>query len=76
MDTTEIHDLTERIRSIEQSISNLQARIDIVVNQITALSNANVLSRHNSFHSELEIEIEEDVHCLLKFMRRITCGRF
>ena len=90
MNITENHELSDRIKcteqsigSLQQSISNLQqsltslqTRVDIVVNQLATINNANVLSRHNSFHSELEIEIDEDVHCFLKFLRRITCGRF
>ena len=49
----------------------IETRIAKLENDINELKK--IRCRVASVHSEIEEEIQEDVHCLLRFVRRIMC---
>ena len=56
-------DLQKRVEVLETYILKLQVELD-------------ALKVHYRKPTELEEEIQEDVHCIIQFLRRITCGKW
>ena len=64
-------DLMQRLITLENTILTLQNTLISMQTQIDALKYAS--RRNSSFRSELEEEIQDDVHCFMRLLRRLTC---
>ena len=61
----------KRLVTLENTILTLENTLLTIQTQLDTLKYAN--TKNASFRSELEEEIQDDVHCLMRLLRRIAC---
>ena len=57
-------DIVQRLTTLERLIQKISDRLD--------QKNSNN-RQNNSFHSALEDEVNDDVHCIFRFLRQACC---